>query len=282
MGNKTKHKKKKRTWLKVVSVILLIIVALVGFFVFKTVKNGGGMQGVIATIVGHDVEKLKELVSIVDNKTVFINTTLPKKNSEEFIDFINNTDCIESISISRHTPSYKEDCKMLNDICEDEDIAKIKKPVRINVVQYKDDQFSIENIKKYVKRWEKIRKLKSDDYDSLILNLRSNYVIQKKEELHELTNSKVVNDLTNNYYYHRHTFCNVCDTCVFFKRENNKRSFVINYHRGLMTTSISFGNITEVNDLILLQDGVLCYDWDGRSDNISRLLYLLDIEEKGE
>ena len=35
-----------------------------------------------------DVEKLKELVSIVDNKTVYINTTLPKKNSKEFIDFI--------------------------------------------------------------------------------------------------------------------------------------------------------------------------------------------------
>ena len=229
-----------------------------------------------------DVEKLKELVSIVDNKTVYINTTLPKKNSKEFIDFVNNTDCIKSISISRHTTSYKEDSKMLRDICEDEEIAKITKPVRINVVQFNDNQFSIENIKKYVKRWEKVRKLKSDDYGSLILNLRSNYVIQKKEELHELTNSKVVNDLTNEYYYYKHVFCNVCDTCIFFKRKNNKREFVINYHRGLMTTSISFGNITEVNDLILLQDGTLCYDWDGRKDNISRLLYLLKIDMKGE
>lgn len=229
-----------------------------------------------------DVEKLKELVSIVDNKTVYINTTLPKKNSKEFIDFINNTDCIKSISISRHTTSYKEDLTMLRDICEDEEIAKITKPVRINVVEFSKDQFSVENVKKYVERWEKIRKLKSKDYASLILNLRCNYVFQKKEELHELTNSKVVNDLANNYFYYKHNFCNVCDTCTFFKRKNNKREFIIDYHRGLMTTSISFGNITEVNDLILLQDGTLCYDWDGRKENISRLLYLLKIDEEGD
>ena len=229
-----------------------------------------------------DVKKLKELVSIVDNKTIFINTTLPKKNSEEFIDFINNTDCIKGVSISRHTTSYEEDSKILKDICEDEKITLIKKPVRINVVELNENQFNIDNIKKNVSRWEKIRKLKSDNYDSLILNLRSNYVIQKKEELHELENSQIVNDLTNNYFYYKHNFCNVCDTCTFFKREDNQRTFVIDYHRGLFTTSLSFGNIIEVNDLILLQDGNLCYDWDGKSDNIERLEYLLNINKEGE
>jgi len=43
-----------------------------------------------------DVEKLKELVKMVDNKTVYINTTLPAKNAEEFIEFVNNTPCIKS------------------------------------------------------------------------------------------------------------------------------------------------------------------------------------------
>ena len=252
----------------------------------KTLKSI--RESVISIIVftggepSSDIDKLRELVSIVDNKTVYINTTLPKKNSEEFIDFVNNTDCIKSISISRHTTSYEEDSKLLHDICGDEEIAKINKPVRINVVEMNKEQFTLDNIKKYVDRWEKIRKIKSDDYNSLILNLRSNYVLQKKSELHELENNKVVNDLANTYFYYKHVFCNVCDTCVFFKIEDKKRAFVIDYHRGLLTTSISFGNITEVNDLILLQDGNLCYDWNGKRDNIERLLYLLNINEKGK
>lgn len=224
-----------------------------------------------------DVDRLSELVSIVDNKIVYINTTLPRRNSEKFIEFVNKTKCVKSVSISRHTVSYEDDCRLLNDICEDEVIAKIKKPVRINVVCREDNQFSIDNIEMYVNRWKKIRKLKDAKYNSLILNLRSNYILQNKLNLHEMEDDKIVNDLATRYYYHKHGFCNVCDTCVFFEKENNERVFEINYHRGLLTTSIDFGNITEVNDLILLQNGDICYDWDGRKDNIDRLLNLLNM-----
>ena len=48
-----------------------------------------------------DVEKLRELLSIVDNKIVYINTSLPKRNCKEFIELVNSTDCVKSISISR-------------------------------------------------------------------------------------------------------------------------------------------------------------------------------------
>ena len=226
-----------------------------------------------------NVEKLKELISIVDNKTVYINTTLPKKNSKEFIELVNDTDCIRGISISRHTTSYEEDSTILNNICEDEIIATIKKPVRINVVSFKEDQFNIENLKLYVDRWEKIRKLKSDDFRSLILNLRSNYISQTKAGLHELENDKVINDLTNTYFYDRHTFCNVCDTTVFYNLVDKERTFEIDYHKGLLTTSIHFGNVVEVNDLILLQNGEMCYDWDRKKEEINNLLELLNIKE---
>lgn len=87
-----------------------------------------------------DIEKLKQLVAIVSNKIVYINTTLPKKNAIEFIDFVNNTACIKSISISRHKTSYEDDCEMFNDIADDEMISKIQKSVRINVVEIEKEQ----------------------------------------------------------------------------------------------------------------------------------------------
>ncbi len=58
----TKEKgKKKRIGLKIFLVILVILVLIALFFVYKINKNGGGMQGMIATLVGHDTETLKDL-----------------------------------------------------------------------------------------------------------------------------------------------------------------------------------------------------------------------------
>lgn len=222
-----------------------------------------------------DVEKLRELLSIVDNKIVYINTSLPKRNCKEFIELVNSTDCVKSISISCHRHSYVEDSTILHQIAEDKVIATIKKPVRINVVSQGEDTFSVDSLKVYVDRWSKIAKLKGGS-QSLLLNLRGNYVAQNKAELHEMTNCKVVNDLAIAYYYKSHSFCNVCDTCTFIKfDENGEDELIINYHRGLMTTAIPFGNIVEINDLIILQNGDICYDWDGKKENISIFLNMI-------
>jgi len=222
-----------------------------------------------------DIDKLRELLSIVDNKIVYINTSLPKRNSEEFINLVNTTDCIKSISISRHKHTYKEDSSILHNIVEDEMIAKIKKPVRINVVQQDDETFSVDSVKKYVERWSKISAIKAGQ-TPLVLNLRSNYVIQNYQELHEMTNNKVVNDLATNYYYQSHSFCNVCDTCTFIQFNSDKeKELIINYHRGIMHTVIQFGNIAELNDLIIFQNGDICYDWDGKKENISKFLDMI-------
>ncbi len=223
-----------------------------------------------------DVDKLQELLSMVDNKVVYINTSLPKRNSKEFIDIVNHTECIKSISISRHEPTYEADSKLLHHIVEDEVIATIKKPVRINVVSQKDDTFSIGNIANYVERWSKVAKQKEGGAGTLVLNLRGNYCQQKKEELHEMTNNKVINDLARTYYYQSHTFCNVCDTCTFLKRNEKRESeLTICYHRGMMTTAVPFGNIIELNDLIILQNGDICYDWDGKKEGISTFLDII-------
>lgn len=57
-----KTKKGKLNWLRVILVLILIIMIVwLISFIFKINKNGGGMQGMIATIVGHDTETLKDL-----------------------------------------------------------------------------------------------------------------------------------------------------------------------------------------------------------------------------
>lgn len=222
-----------------------------------------------------DVEKLRELLSIVSNKVVFINTSLPKQNSKEFIELVNTTDCVKSISISRHCHTYEEDSQILRNIVEDDVIATIKKPVRINVVSQGEDSFSIPSVQKYVSRWSKIAQMKGGP-NTLVLNLRGNYVTQELSELHQMAGNKVVCDLASEYFYQSHTFCNVCDTCTFIKLDkDHKDELVILYHRGVMTTSVQFASIVEVNDLIILQNGDICYDWDGKADNISLFLDMI-------
>ena len=60
-GNK---RKKKKTWKKILIVILVIIIILIGGFVYKTYKNGGGLSGMLATIVGHNENTKKNLKEI--------------------------------------------------------------------------------------------------------------------------------------------------------------------------------------------------------------------------
>ena len=58
---KVKNKKKLKTWKKVLLVILLIVLILIGWFTYKTKKNGGGLSGMLATVVGHDENTIKNL-----------------------------------------------------------------------------------------------------------------------------------------------------------------------------------------------------------------------------
>lgn len=39
-------------------------------------------------------------------------------------------------------------------------------------------------------------------------------------------------------------------------------NFSVHLHRGIERTALHFGNVVEVNDIILFPDGTLCYDWD--------------------
>ena len=56
-----KQKKKMKTWKKVILVIFLILLIAGGIFAYRVHKNGGGLSGMLATVVGHDENTRKSL-----------------------------------------------------------------------------------------------------------------------------------------------------------------------------------------------------------------------------
>ena len=67
MSNTTKSmemkqkRKGRRIFGKIVLILLLIIIILAGVFAYKVYKNGGGLTGIVTTLVGTDPEKIKNL-----------------------------------------------------------------------------------------------------------------------------------------------------------------------------------------------------------------------------
>lgn len=60
-NNSKKTKKKMKRLKKVLVVMLLIILVAGGIFAYKVYKNGGGVSGMLATVVGHDENTKKSL-----------------------------------------------------------------------------------------------------------------------------------------------------------------------------------------------------------------------------
>ena len=59
-GNQ-KTKKKMKVWKKVLLVILLILLIAGGVFAYRVYRNGWGLSGMLATVVGHDENTRKSL-----------------------------------------------------------------------------------------------------------------------------------------------------------------------------------------------------------------------------
>lgn len=58
---KQKPKKKMKMWKKIFLIILLILLIAGGAFAYRVHRNGGGLSGMLATVVGHDEETRKSL-----------------------------------------------------------------------------------------------------------------------------------------------------------------------------------------------------------------------------
>lgn len=60
-NTRKKKNKKMKLWKKVLLIIFLIIAVTGGIFAYKVQKNGGGMSGMLATMIGHDENTKKNL-----------------------------------------------------------------------------------------------------------------------------------------------------------------------------------------------------------------------------
>ena len=57
----SKKKKKMKTWVKVLLIIALILLIAGAVFAYRVQQNGGGVSGMLATVVGHDENTKKNL-----------------------------------------------------------------------------------------------------------------------------------------------------------------------------------------------------------------------------
>ncbi len=57
----TKQKKKMKKWKKILLIIFLILLIAGGVFAYRVYKNGWGLSGMLATVVGHDEYTKKDL-----------------------------------------------------------------------------------------------------------------------------------------------------------------------------------------------------------------------------
>ena len=56
-----KTKKKIKLWKKILIILIILLLAFGAWFYYKTQKNGGGLSGMLATVVGHDENTRKNL-----------------------------------------------------------------------------------------------------------------------------------------------------------------------------------------------------------------------------
>ena len=61
-GQKARNKKKKRKTLRIVLLVILLIILIAGgVFAYRVYKNGWGLSGMLATVIGHNENTKKEL-----------------------------------------------------------------------------------------------------------------------------------------------------------------------------------------------------------------------------
>ena len=102
--SKDKSKKKSKILDKILILLLIIFIMLVVGITYKTKQNGGGMQGLLSTLVGHDEETLENLDPIqvllmgvsTDNggkltDTIIVGTYNPKDQSASLLSIPRDT-----------------------------------------------------------------------------------------------------------------------------------------------------------------------------------------------
>lgn len=210
-----------------------------------------------------NISIVQAIAKVLEDKDIYINTSFIDLFSDEFIKFVNETDCIKAVNISRHEKSFEEDAKLLKHILPDDRILEIKKPVKINVV-LSEGKENILFLGEVLNRWSEIQKIKKN----LTVSFRANFNKIKPDELHIPDSTTKLCHFIGTFKHY--SFCNVCDSMFFKSKKHPTLSF--NYHKGFSTTAIQDGDTIEVNDIVIFPDGTLCYDWDRKTEHFNEFL----------
>ena len=189
-----------------------------------------------------NLDMLKRIVRACD-KPVYINTTLPKKNIDNVIRYINTEHKIFGVNISRQFGKLNNLYKF---IASPEDLKKLRKPVRINVMRTNVWKKELDS---FMETW-----LLNKHF---LLNLREDYRYITNENLK--VHNEVVDYLAEKYVYIGSGGCMVCNGETFVNPETDK---FIHYHRGIEHSCVRFESKTYINDLIIRPDGKAFDDWD--------------------
>ncbi len=218
-----------------------------------------------------DLSHKEDLISLIESlslkKKLIINSTLPIRPDDEddFFDLLKTITDIRKhsldekvfINVSRHMSSK------LKSIASDDFLKKVSQikgvSLRINCVIDDDFLNKGQDVKEFAERFYPIpvcfradfrhmtfEKLKNplDEYVKFFLDLGFDYTIQGG--------------------------CLVCHTVEF---KNNNQS--ITYHRGMEQSSIQIGDSIVINDIIIMPNSHMYYDWDMKAPEDMKTINVL-------
>lgn len=112
--DKKKNKRKRKRGKRVLLVIICILLIAMGWFVYKIHKNGGGLSGMLATVVGHD-ENTKKNLKEVKVLVLGVSTDLDSELTDTIMvaSYNPNTQKANLLSIPRDTYTGKSTSKAM-------------------------------------------------------------------------------------------------------------------------------------------------------------------------
>lgn len=241
-----------------------------------------------------NIKMTSEILGVLDDMyqgnqmdvNVYINTMLPRDTFNATAAVVNHYHwLIEGLNVSRHglgNPTYH---KMFATDVELIVLAGLV-PIRINCVVGRRTP-----IQAIIDKWmgiaTDIRNEYGNDGYGLELSFREDFTKTVQDGLHTLATLPV--ELAR-YPLVNHTQCHVCDTLIFEAKRfstqeldnyNMSQVFNIRYHKSLKYSSIKTKRETplnnkptfvyEINDIIIMPDGTIHYDWELDKDYIETL-----------
>lgn len=187
---------------------------------------------------------LKEIISRVKDKPVYINTSLPNvSNIDECIEYINNEPKIQGVNISRHI-GINYDAS----VCGLGKILAIDKYKRINCLIKPEYTFNDEELFDFINYY-------SDPYT--LINFRADYRLITPDTL---KNRDLVHEwMMKNFRFEYSNNCLVCNSEFFSDPEKEQ---VICYHRGLEKSRVDAGKFSYINDVLIGITGDMYSDWE--------------------